>query len=105
MENEYTILQQIKVIAESPEDAVSKIRNGVIVSVNVILDETNFPQTKFTQEIPQSGLGDLVAAIATPVARVLKLPCIDPKTGELLPESGCAKRKEALNRLTRGTSQ
>ncbi len=48
-----------------------------------------------------SGLGDAVAAIATPIARALKLPCIDPKTKDLRPESGCAKRKAKLNALTR----
>ena len=46
------------------------------------------------------GLGDLVAAVATPIARALHLPCIDPATKQLRPESGCAKRKAALNRLT-----
>lgn len=46
------------------------------------------------------GLGDIVAAVATPIARALRLPCIDPATQQLRPESGCAKRKAALNRLT-----
>lgn len=45
------------------------------------------------------GLGDLVALVATPIARALKLPCIDPATKELRPESGCAKRKAKLNQL------
>lgn len=46
------------------------------------------------------GLGDLIGAVATPIARALRLPCIDPATQQLRPESGCAKRKAALNRLT-----
>jgi hypothetical protein len=45
------------------------------------------------------GLGDLVASVATPIARALRLPCIDPATKQLRPESGCAKRRDALNRL------
>ena len=45
------------------------------------------------------GLGDLVAAVATPIARALRMKCIDPETKQLRPESGCAKRKAALNRL------
>ena len=49
---------------------------------------------------PPRGLGDLVAAVATPLARALRLPCIDPATQQLRPESGCAKRKAALNRLS-----
>lgn len=43
------------------------------------------------------GLGDAVAAVATPIARALHLPCIDPATKQLRPESGCAKRKARLN--------
>jgi hypothetical protein len=45
------------------------------------------------------GLGDKIAKIFTPIARVLKLPCVDPVTGKLRPESGCAKRRAALNKL------
>lgn len=44
------------------------------------------------------GLGDLVHAVALPVARVLKLPCVDPATRDLRPESPCAKRQRALNK-------
>jgi len=45
------------------------------------------------------GLGDLVAKVATPIARALNLDCIDKTTGQLKPESGCAQRKAALNKL------
>lgn len=44
------------------------------------------------------GLGDAVASVATPIARVLRLSCIDPATKQLRPESGCAKRKAGLNK-------
>lgn len=43
------------------------------------------------------GLGDLVAMAATPIARALKLGCVDPKTRQLREDSGCAKRKKRLN--------
>jgi hypothetical protein len=49
--------------------------------------------------IPKPKIGDLVASVATPIARLLHLPCIDPKTKDLRPESGCAKRKQKLNKL------
>ena len=45
------------------------------------------------------GLGDAVAAIATPIARALGLSCIDPATQQLRPESPCAQRKATLNRI------
>ena len=51
------------------------------------------------QRIVRAGLGDKIAKIATPIARALKLPCVDPKTGQLLPETKCAKRRDALNRV------
>lgn len=47
------------------------------------------------------GLGDIVEKLGKPIARALKLPCLD-KAGNLRPESGCAKRRDALNRLTSG---
>ena len=53
----------------------------------------NLPRKSF-------GLGDAVASIATPIARALGLPCIDPATKDLRPESKCAERKAALNKLT-----
>lgn len=46
---------------------------------------------------PSTGLGDLIAKVATPIARALHLPCIDPATKQLRPESPCAKRKARLN--------
>lgn len=49
--------------------------------------------------VAKKGLGDLVAAVATPIARALRLPCIDPVTKQLRPESGCAQRQAALNRF------
>jgi hypothetical protein len=44
------------------------------------------------------GLGDLVSKIATPIARALNLDCIDPETNNLKPDSGCAQRRDALNK-------
>lgn len=43
-------------------------------------------------------LGDAVEKAVKPLAVVLGLPCIDEK-GKLRPESGCAKRRDALNRM------
>ncbi len=42
-------------------------------------------------------LGDTISAVATPIARALKMPCIDPATNQLRPESGCAKMRDNLN--------
>jgi hypothetical protein len=43
-------------------------------------------------------LGDLIERLAKPIAKALALPCLD-STGQLKPESPCAKRRDALNRL------
>lgn len=42
-------------------------------------------------------LGDKVATVATPVARVLGLSCIDKETKQLRLDSRCAKKKRLLN--------
>ncbi len=44
-----------------------------------------------------NNLGDKIAQVATPIARALKMPCIDPETNQLRPESGCAKMRDNLN--------
>ncbi len=44
-----------------------------------------------------NNLGDKIAFAATPVARILHMPCIDPETRQLRPESGCAKMRDNLN--------
>lgn len=44
------------------------------------------------------GLGDAFASIATPIARLLGMDCVDKTIGELKPESECAKRRAKLNK-------
>lgn len=41
-------------------------------------------------------LGDIAGTVATPVGRLIGVPCIDGN-GNLRPESRCAKRKAWLN--------
>jgi hypothetical protein len=52
----------------------------------------------FREKRAPRGLGDLVETAAKPIAKALKLDCLD-SSGNLKPESGCAKRKAALNRI------
>jgi len=42
-------------------------------------------------------LGDAISSVATPIARALRLPCIDPETNQLRPESRCNQARVALN--------
>jgi len=42
------------------------------------------------------GLGDRVELMAKPIARALRMDCLDAQ-GELKPDSGCAKRRAWLN--------
>ena len=46
------------------------------------------------------GFGDLVEIAAKPIARALKLSCLD-EDGNLKPDSRCAKRKGGLNRVVK----
>lgn len=45
------------------------------------------------------GLGDAIERIVKPLAKALKLPCLEA-SGGLKPESPCAKRRDALNKIT-----
>lgn len=47
---------------------------------------------------PMRGLGDLVHVVALPIARALRLPCVDPATKQLRPNSPCAGRIKSYNR-------
>ncbi len=44
------------------------------------------------------GLGDIVERIAKPIAQALGIPC-HGTDGRLKPESPCAKRRDAMNRM------
>jgi hypothetical protein len=67
-------------------------REGVLI--REVIDGRDIFENLGKRELP---LGDKIALVATPIARVLKMPCIDPKTGKLKPTSGCAKMKARLN--------
>lgn len=51
------------------------------------------------QQRRKFGLGDLVAKVATPIAKALNMDCVDKTTGQLKPDSDCAQRKAALNKI------
>jgi hypothetical protein len=42
-------------------------------------------------------LGTKISKVATPIARAIGHPCIDPATGQPRPESGCGKMIVNLN--------
>jgi hypothetical protein len=46
-----------------------------------------------------AGLGDLVHRVAMPIAKALKLDCVDEKTQQLRKDSPCAKRRERWNKV------
>lgn len=70
-------------------------------AVSILTNKCPLPEPRWPEvTLPRQGLGDWLAKFATPFARIIGLNCVDRKTGQLLPESGCARRKAALNRLT-----
>ncbi len=44
------------------------------------------------------GFGDAIHVVALPIARILRLPCVDSATKQLRPDSPCAGRVTALNK-------
>lgn len=52
--------------------------------------------TRNSKPQPIRGLGDLVERAAKPIAKALKMSCLDEK-GQLKPVSPCGKRRDALN--------
>jgi hypothetical protein len=56
-------------------------------------------KAKIAAYLQRLRLGDRAERLAKPIAKALRLNCLDA-AGNLKPESGCAKRRDALNRLT-----
>ena len=44
------------------------------------------------------GAGDIVEMLAKPIAKAMKMDCLDDK-GSLKPDSPCGRRKRHLNRI------
>lgn len=42
----------------------------------------------------------IIGSIATPIARVLSMDCVDPETNQLRPDSNCAKRGNRIDQWT-----
>ena len=72
---------------------------GIAPKTNPLTHEekTILRQAEFI--IPPRGLGDVIEGLIKPVAQVLGLSCLD-STGQLKPDSPCARRRDALNRKT-----
>jgi len=49
---------------------------------------------------PKPGLGDRLEHFLKPIARALKLNCLDAN-GQLKKNSGCARRRDKLNQLSK----
>lgn len=75
----------------------SLLSAGTLAGSELTIDDAKWQALQPAQK--SIGLGDAIAAVATPIARALKLSCIDPVTKQLRPDSGCAQRKAALNRI------
>ncbi len=75
--------------------AVATSSDGIFLEI----DAEKFAALRRTARPKSLGLGDLVEKAAKPIAKALRLDCLDER-GELKPESKCAKRKRWLNRLT-----
>ena len=62
------------------------------------VQKKHFPENpRLIPEEPR-GLGDVVETVFKPIARALGADCIDPESQTLKPESGCAKRRDNLNK-------
>lgn len=56
-------------------------------------------RAKLAAYLQRLRLGDRAERLAKPIAKALRMDCLD-EAGNLKPESGCAKRRDRLNKLT-----
>jgi hypothetical protein len=59
------------------------------------------PQTTKQPVTPSHRLGDRIERLVKPIAKLLRLPCLDEQH-KLRPNSPCARRRDRLNRMGRG---
>lgn len=45
-----------------------------------------------------TGAGDVIEMLAKPIAKLMKIPCLDAE-GKLRVGSGCAQRRDAMNKM------
>jgi len=66
----------------------------------ILTDHATFQSAIFStpRRAQEPGLGDFVEKMAKPIAKLLKLDCLDGN-GNLKPDSLCAKRRDWMNGL------
>ena len=81
-------------------DRVEVIENGKVIET-AIIGRDALPRVQADQQVSPTtslGLGDIIERAAKPFARAIGADCLDAH-GALKPDSGCAKRRDALNRV------
>ena len=76
---------------------------GVKQHGRLVNGEWLIPDRDWDELTRPHGLGDTVERLVKPIAVAFKLNCLD-EYQRLKPDSGCAKRREKLNRLGRRLS-
>jgi hypothetical protein len=71
--------------------------HGVVSGEDLVMDDDIYSLLKYKY---RKGLGDVVEATAKPFAKLFNMDCLDADT-KLKPDSNCAKRRDALNKLIR----
>jgi hypothetical protein len=94
------VVERLK--SKHPE-VYTTISNGAthIDDGGLIIARENMALVRATIHGGSRGLGDIVEVVAKPIARVLGMKCMD-ENGQLKPESKCAQRRNALNRIFPG---
>ncbi len=87
--------------SKCPSGWVEAARKVATESGGVVeIADADFEALRLRYLVKRRGLGDVVETLAKPIARALRLDCLD-ENDKLKPESPCAKKRDALNRITR----
>ena len=79
----------------SEQQMVDGVEHRVFTEQNWLLIGSEYPRARH-----RFGLGDAVGMVATPIARAFGADCVDKETKQLKPDSDCAGRKAAMNKLS-----
>ena len=87
-------------IRGQPFVQLSDADHAALAKAFALVKPVTVPGSPLTTSHSPLGLGDVIHKVALPIARALNLNCVDKSTGQLKPESKCAQRRAALNKIT-----
>ena len=100
-------LRSIKLVAHArrPGYVEACLRHGKLDAGGKLVEFSDEAHARLRHDYALRGAGDLAEAAIRKIPGVSLLPCHDRQTHDLKPQSGCAQRRNAMNKALPFTAQ